>query len=58
MRDATVVFLSHTHPHIYSPILDQVVLPTQRSLPAHTGILAQSPNPSTNPPPPALLDQA
>ena len=53
-------FFSFTHIPIYSPTttLDPVLLPTQRSLPAHSGFLAQSPTPNTNPPPPSLLDQA
>ena len=51
-------FFSFTHIPIYSPTLDPVLLQTQRSLPAHSGFLAQSPTPNTNPPPPALLDQA
>ena len=52
-------FFSFTHIPIYSPTtLDPVLLPTQRSLPAHSGFLAQSPTPNTIPPPPALLDQA
>ena len=63
-----ILFIKHAYCHqasslsqhipIYSPTLDPVLLQTQRSLPAHSGFLAQSPTPNTNPPPPALLDQA